>query len=353
MELEPGTKIDGRYTVEGILGEGGIATVYRVNQNQLDRKCALKLLNTSSGSVRERLMQEGKVMATLQHPNVVNVIDVVDVDGDPGLVMEYIPGETLRHLLNDRRLALAEALGLMRGITRGVAAAHAHGLVHRDLKPENILIQTTREGRVPKVTDFGLTKVLDSAHDEAGLESTPGLLLGTPAYMAPEQIADSSDVDLRADIFSLGAILYEMVTGRRCFQGNTKNEIFESIQAGEYIGPRSLAKDLPDGPYNAIVGALHIDPEQRTPNCEYLLTLLEGHSPEEEATVLRDKAAIAGAIDSADQTLVQKSLSSLDGRKLTPAPAPPRQATHPALWAAAGFGAAAAMGLVGYLVMGT
>src|SRR5262249_51361093 len=143
------------------IGEGGTATVYRVRHRVLGTWHALKVLHLSSERIRQRLMQEARVQAELRHPNVVGVTDVVEVDGEPGLVMELVPGVSLEILLGSSRLTLAQVDDLARGIFAGLAHAHAHGVIHRDLKPANVLLKPGRDGSVtPMVTDFGVAKVL-------------------------------------------------------------------------------------------------------------------------------------------------------------------------------------------------
>jgi serine/threonine protein kinase len=266
--------VDDRYTVEAAVGEGGMATVYRVRHRKLGSTHALKVLNLPAVSIRERLMAEGRVQATLRHRNVVAVTDVVEVSGAPGLIMEYIDGPTLRSLLKSHRMTIEQADVLGRGIIAGVAAAHRYDLVHRDLKPANVLLAVTDEGLVPKVADFGLAKILASDGDDSQTRS--GASMGTPQYMAPEQIRDSKSVDRRADIFSLGAMLYELVCGRRAFDGADMLEIFNSICQGRYTPPGELVSDLPEPMSRAIIGALQVERDQRIGSCGELLATWKG-----------------------------------------------------------------------------
>ncbi len=274
----PGTTIDNRYTIEKVLGQGGMATVYRVRHMQLGTKHALKVLSMPSKSIQKRLLQEGRVQAQLRHPNIVAVTDVVEVEGAPGLVMEYIDGPTLDTLLAERRLTLDQADALIEGILSGVAFAHDKGLVHRDLKPANVLLTVSATGITPKVTDFGLAKLL--AGDESGnsQHTRTGLAMGTPAYMAPEQIRDAKGVDQRADVFSMGVILYEIVCGTRPFDGVDMFEVFKAITSGDYADPKQHLPDLPDRMHQAIVGALDVDRERRIQDCHALLRVWQGQA---------------------------------------------------------------------------
>ena len=236
--LDTGQTVD-RYTVDSIIGYGGTAVVYLVKHVQLSTQHALKVLSVSSGAIRERMLREGRVQAALTHPNVVAVSDVLDVDGSPGLLMEYIEGPSLEDALKQFRISLEDAETLFRGIVLGVHAAHGTGLVHRDLKPANVLLAESDVGFVPKVTDFGLAKVIVGDGIEVGT-TRAGIAMGTPSYMSPEQIRDARKVDQRADIFSLGCLLYELVTGQRTFPGDEALTIYNAVTAGEYLPVEQL-----------------------------------------------------------------------------------------------------------------
>ncbi|MFK7931079.1 MAG: serine/threonine-protein kinase [Myxococcota bacterium] len=272
--LNTGETID-RYTVDSVLGHGGTAVVYLVRHNQLGSQHALKVLSLSSGAIRKRLLREGQLQAALQHANIVNVTDVLDVGGNPGLLMEYIDGPPMDHAMKRYKIGLRDALILFRGIVAGVRAAHNEGLVHRDLKPANILLFRSSEGFVPKVTDFGLAKVVVGRGAELG-QTRQGIAMGTPAYMAPEQIRDARAVDQRADLFSLGCILYELATRCRAFPGDQALEIYNNIVAGRYTPAEELVPDLPDAVVQAIDGCLILDRERRIPDCDTLLSVLSG-----------------------------------------------------------------------------
>ncbi len=212
------------------------------------------------------------MQATLRHPNVVSVIDVVEIGTQSALVMEYVDGTTLEDLLVRDPPSPALALELGRGIVAGVAAAHRAGFVHRDLKPANVLLARCDGGWLPKVTDFGLAKLLDT---DDGIQSTrSGMVMGTPCYMSPEQIRSPNAVDHRADVFSLGCILYELATGTVAFPGDDVLEIFTRIAAGRYVPPLERVPDLHPGFAAAIEGALRTDRGERTPDCDALLAAL-------------------------------------------------------------------------------
>jgi serine/threonine protein kinase len=269
--LEVGQTFD-RYRVVQVLGEGGMAVVYRVEHATLGTQHALKVLTVDKASIRDRLVMEGRVQASLRHPNIVQVHDVLTVGSAPALLMEYIDGPGLDEWLANYRPTIPEALSIFRGIVAGVGFAHAKGLVHRDLKPANVLLAVTDEGVQPRVADFGLVKV-----DAANMKRTrTGMTMGTPAYMAPEQIRDSGSVDRRADLYSLGCLLYELVTGRPPYDATDLLELFSAVKAGAYPAPESLNAEVPPAVSAAIAGLIRVDPQQRIPDCASLLDALEG-----------------------------------------------------------------------------
>ena len=314
MELAAGTVVD-RYVVDQVLGEGGMAVVYLCNHTQLGTQHALKVLTISSRAIRERLVQEGQVQAQLRHPNIVAVTDIVMINGAPGLVMEYIDGPSVDDLLEDRTLSYEQVDVLAEGILTGVAHAHAQGLVHRDLKPANIMLAVRGSSLVPKVTDFGLAKLLDSDTNRAATRT--GSTMGTPHYMSPEQVSDSKNVDHRTDVFALGAVLYEMVAGQRAFSGDNLLQLFSAAAKGRYTPIRELKPDIPDRMEAAIHGALEPDRDKRIQSAEDLLAIWKG----EKLRGMGKQAEVpAGPFDAAFLKSV-KSISSLSsGSSSSPDP---------------------------------
>ena len=220
--VQPGDRI-ASYTVERRLGAGGMGEVWRARDERLGRDVAIKLLlpHPSNADERVRAFQhEARAAGTLNHTNVLTVYDVGDHGGAPYLVTECLDGESLRARLGAGALPVDAALDIALQVARGLGAAHARGIVHRDLKPENIFLAL--DGRV-KILDFGLATLHDSTpplapSQERPAETTRSLVAGTAGYMAPEQVRGEV-VDRRADIFALGAVLYEMLAGRRPFKG--------------------------------------------------------------------------------------------------------------------------------------
>lgn len=232
-----GTRL-GPYEILSSLGSGGMGEVFRARDHKLDRDVALKVLPAhlaADPSALERFKREAKAVAALSHPNVLAIYDFGCINATPFAVMELLDGETLRTRLARGAIPTAKTIAWVSRIAEGAAAAHERGVVHRDLKPENVMI--TRDGQV-KILDFGLARVTQvpeatdrTLTDEVGLTS-PGMVVGTAGYMAPEQLLGKT-VDHRADIFSLGCILYEMLSGSRAFPGQSAIEIMSAILRDE------------------------------------------------------------------------------------------------------------------------
>lgn len=262
------------YRIEAKLGAGGMGVVYKAVDSRLGRTAAIKILSTAAvNAERERrFVQEAKAASSLNHPNIVTIydIDAQEVDGNPlqYIAMEYVAGETLDHLIGKKALRIRDLLKYAIQIADALAAAHAAGIVHRDLKPSNVIV--TPQG-VVKILDFGLAKLSETSqvdayaetmHGEASPLTEEGMILGTVAYMSPEQ-ADGKPVDSRSDVFSFGSVLYEMATGQRAFSGGSK---LSSLSAVLYKDPQpasQTATDLPPELDRIISRCLKKDPERR------------------------------------------------------------------------------------------
>lgn len=222
----------GRYVLVRLLGAGGQGQVWLARHRELGSLHAIKILGDGRAGVVERLRQEGRLQAATSHPNIVRVTDTVEVDGHPALVMEYVDGPTLGALLEGRRPDVAELDAIGLGILRGAAHAHDRGWVHRDLKPANILLSAEDGVLVPKIADFGLAKVLDEADPQGTAIGTPTRQgVGTPRFMSMEQVAGLRP-DPRMDVFALGAVLFELLTGRPAFP--TAEDWATAIQRDQY-----------------------------------------------------------------------------------------------------------------------
>jgi WD40 repeat protein len=247
MALATGIRL-GPYEILSPLGAGGMGEVYRARDTRLGREVAVKVLPSAFAADPDRLRrfeQEARAAGALNHPNILVLHDVGTHDGTPYLVTELLEGETLRERMTGGALPPRKAIDIALQIARGMAAAHDRGLVHRDLKPENLFL--LRDGRV-KILDFGIAKLTRpetqggatrAATPTATIDTDPGLVMGTAGYMAPEQVR-GLPADHRADIFALGAILYEMLSGRRAFQGETSAETMTAILREE---PPEMARD--------------------------------------------------------------------------------------------------------------
>lgn len=246
MAVAAGEKF-GPYQVEAHVGEGGMGEVYRARDTRLNRSVAVKVLPeamVSDAGRMHRFEQEARTVAALNHPNILQVYDVGVQNGTPYLVMELLEGETLRERLNRGLLGVRKSVEIGLQIAHGLAAAHERGIVHRDLKPENIFL--TRDGHT-KLLDFGLAKAAITVATAAGasgqlsdftaqtvqtMATQPGVVMGTAPYMAPEQVR-GEPVDHRADIFSFGAVLYEMISGQQAFHGDSAVEVMNAVLKAE------------------------------------------------------------------------------------------------------------------------
>jgi beta-lactam-binding protein with PASTA domain/tRNA A-37 threonylcarbamoyl transferase component Bud32 len=254
-----GRLIDGRYAVSARIAHGGMATVYLAMDTRLDRQVALKVMHAElarDDDFVRRFIDEAKSVARLSHQNVVAVYD----QGADGpflyLAMEYVPGRTLKDMLRERgRFTPAAALDIMSGVLAGLAAAHASGIVHRDVKPENVLI--TAGGQV-KVADFGLAR----AHAAAG-HTRSGMIIGTVAYLAPEQVTASVPVGPRSDVYSAGVLMYELLTGRQPFAGETPIAVAYQHVNSDVPAPSSLLPGIPQAVDQLVLDATDRDPARR------------------------------------------------------------------------------------------
>jgi len=273
--LSPGQSFE-RYTVETLVGTGGMASVYRVRHDALGTRHALKVLAVANRTVEKRLLLEGRVQARLRHPNIVSVSDIISVGGSYGLIMEYVDGPPMDVWLRHEKPSLEQIDALAIPIMRGVAAAHGEGLVHRDLKPGNVLLAIEKGLMIPRVTDFGLAKALES--DLSTQVTRSGASMGTPAYMAPEQIRAAKEVTPAADVWALGALLYELVTGQQAFPGSDPYEVQSAVVEGRYPPLADTRDDLPDRIRESIERALQTNLGERLATVEELLDVwTDGH----------------------------------------------------------------------------
>ena len=264
----------GRYHMLEQLGLGGMATVYEAFDTRLERYVAIKIIRTDQFApavleqVLKRFEREAKALAQLSHPNIVHVHDYGEYEGEPYLVMEYLPGGVLKSKLGTA-MPWREAVRLLLPIAQALAYAHEHNIVHRDVKPSNILL--TEKGQ-PMLSDFGIAKILES-EQTAGLTTT-GMGVGTPEYMAPEQWTGQAGP--LADLYSLGVVLYELVTGRKPYSADTPAAIMLKQANDPLPRPGQFAPDLPDGVEKVLFKALAKAPEDRYQNMGEFAAALEG-----------------------------------------------------------------------------
>jgi eukaryotic-like serine/threonine-protein kinase len=277
---EAGAVFADRYEIIEVAGRGATAVVYRAKDLKHDRSVALKVLHrelTQSISA-DRFVREIGIAAKLTHPNILALYDSGDSDGCFYYVTPFIEGESLREKLQrDPVLGLRDALGIARGVAAALAYAHERGIVHRDIKPENILLV----GGQPLVADFGIARVLEPGSD-ARMTST-GMIVGTPAYMSPEQAAGDAAVDHRSDLYSFGCVLFEMLAGRPPFSGATPTAAIASRFTQEPPILREARSEVP-ALLSDVVGALLVrTPDERLPNAEQLHRLLDAVEPDATA----------------------------------------------------------------------
>ncbi len=267
---QPGDRIE-RWSLVRRLGSGGQAEVFEAHHVEIGSRAALKVIHQRASA--ERLVAEGRMQAKIDHPNVVRVIDVLRVDDRPVLVMEFIEGPTFGAWLAVRPRGWEEVAPVLAAVLAGVEAAHRAGLVHRDLKPSNVLVAQLDGALQPKIVDFGI------ARDEAADGGTrTGTTLGTPRYMAPEQLRHVAAVDARADVWALGGLIFEAATGRSAFDDADPITLHQRFTAMQYPDPAVLAPGLPTGVVAAIRGALEPNLARRIPDVATLRRVLAGEA---------------------------------------------------------------------------
>jgi len=282
MPIQSGTHV-GPYEIISAIRAGGMGEVYRAHDPKLGRDVAIKVLPSSFSSDPDRLRrfeQEARAAAALNHPNILAVHQMGTYEGAPYLVSELLEGSTLREQLGRGPMPLRKVIDYGVQIARGLAAAHDKGIVHRDLKPENLFV--TKDGRL-KILDFGLAKLtepnwpLDSKAATVSRGTEPGVVMGTVGYMAPEQVS-GKPVDHRADIFAFGAVLYEMLTGKRAFQKATSVETLSAILNEDPPGVSQVVPAIPPALQRVVGRCLEKDPEQRFRSASDLAFALEALS---------------------------------------------------------------------------
>jgi serine/threonine protein kinase len=314
MALSSGTKL-GPYEIQSLIGAGGMGEVYRAKDARLDRTVAIKILPASFSADPDRMQrfaQEARAAAALNHPNILSIFDIGDEKGSPYVVSELLEGETLRERLRNGALSVRKAIEYGLQVARGLAAAHEKGIVHRDLKPENLFI--TSDGRV-KILDFGLAKLTRpeavSGADAPTVHGVtePGLIMGTAGYMSPEQVRGQT-ADPRSDIFAFGAILYEMISGKRAFHGETSADTMSAILKEDVPELSETARSVPAGLERIVRHCLEKHPSQRFHSAGDLAFDLESLT---EISATSSKSGVQAAVAQVEDEVSRRKLFSVLG----------------------------------------
>jgi serine/threonine-protein kinase len=278
-----GATVGGKYRVLKLLGQGGMGAVLEAEHEITKKRVAIKWMHpqiASDADAQARFVREAQASARVRHPNIVDVYDVVREGEAIFLVMELLEGETLTALLRRGGTPIHKLIELLLPALRAVAAAHRQGVIHRDLKPDNIFLAREADSAqpVPKVLDFGISKVADSS---ALTLTRTGAAMGTPMYMSLEQLCGEKDLDGRTDVYALGVILYEAVTGRAPFSAETFSELAIKVATVEPPGPKQIRPELPGALASLIAAAMTKKREQRLSSVDELIQKLEPFASEQ------------------------------------------------------------------------
>jgi serine/threonine protein kinase len=291
-EMEPGQTIAGKYRLKRLLGTGGMASVWSATNVFTERDFAIKFMLPQVARTPEaaqRFLLEAKVSARINHPNIIEIIDVGQAeDGSLFLVMELLTGAPLDVAIRRQRepMPLHEFIGYMRDVAVALAAAHRSGVIHRDLKPTNIFLHKDRDGRyVPKILDFGVSKILEEEQNTA--LTIAGTVLGSPHYMSPEQAMGAAGIDGRTDVFAFGGILFEALTGRRAYEAPNFNALIVTIATKQPERIDDAAPHLPEALRALVRECLLTDKEARVASFDLMIDRLTAMVPELERSGMR------------------------------------------------------------------
>ena len=320
--------LNDRYQLIGEIGNGAMGDVFKSNDLRLDRFVAIKILKrtfTDDQSIRARFEREARAAGRLSHhPHVVTVFDVSETDGRPFIVMELVEGGTLASLMRSQQLSVERAVEIMRQVLSALAFAHESGILHRDIKPSNILMDQNGQA---KVSDFGIATILDSA-SERDLTITSGVI-GTPAYLSPERAEGSKEITPASDLFSVGVILYEILTGQKPFAGESPLAVLLAAKSGKFQAPEELNPEIPPYVSQVIKRALSPAPQERYSSAAQMAAALDPNYVMESTIGFSDMASpqlgpglseektqvwippVSGGVIGSDPTIVESGSTGL------------------------------------------
>jgi serine/threonine protein kinase len=291
--MDAGQTIAGKYRLNRILGQGGMASVWSATNVFTEREFAMKFMLPQVARTPEaarRFLLEAKVSARINHPNVIEVIDVGQAeDGSLFLVMELLSGVSLDVAIRRQRppMLVDDFLRIMRDVSEALAVAHRSSVIHRDLKPTNIYLHKDRDGRmVPKVLDFGVSKIIEEDYKNTSL-TIAGTVLGSPLYMSPEQARGESGIDGRTDVFAFGSMLFEALCGKRAFDAPNFNALIVTIATQQPLSIDSIAPELPEAVRSLVRDCMATDKEHRLPSFDEVVRRLDAMIPELGSSELR------------------------------------------------------------------
>lgn len=319
-----GGLIGGKYRVIRLIGEGGMGSVYEAQHEQLGTRVALKFLHpdlAEQQTLVARFLQEARVSARIKSPHVTRVMDVDQTpDGDAYFVMELLEGESLeQRMQRTGPLGLEETLEIGLQILSALEAAHAEGVVHRDLKPDNVWLTPAPGAPWVKLLDFGIAK-LRTTHEFQSVQTRPGSMMGTPAYMAPEQAISADQVDVRADLYSFGVMTYEMLSGQRPVQGDDISEILERLVRGEARPLHAICPSVPPGLSALIDSLVAPNPDDRPRSASAVRSEIAYYAHSSNPPASRLSAPVPGTVPPDEPGPPYVARASSTGTSLMPAP---------------------------------
>ncbi len=306
----PGWVVDGRYRLESQIGEGGVAVVWRAQHLRLDQPVAIKLLREDGEKEKGRFLREAKVASAVKHRNVVQIMDFGVFEGVAYMVMELLEGRPLSSIMEGLPLGVGDSVRWTAQALGGLAAVHDAHMAHRDIKPENIFLVEDADGVYPKIVDFGLSKNVglhrdsSTAHLKSVIPTSENLITGTPEYMSPEQARGRQDIDVRTDVWSMGVVLFELLTGKQPFGGEAVGDLLLAIMTEDAPRLTDIRADLGGELSDFIAKCLARDPNDRFSNARAMRHGLMGAAANlAESLEHRDPATSAQLFDATGAAL--------------------------------------------------